>query len=116
MAAKKNQILLLLVVTALLANTTLSFAYHAKLPEKDPVARTQKAQDCSNALVVAQARAKRIDIPSRRAEYAALDVIARCTLTAGVNTTIPSTGGSRHQLLRQRYENFKIRQAERMDR
>lgn len=112
MNAKKFQMTLIVTLVALFANTALVFAHPAEAPEVTP-ARAPLTNPCAAVLAQADQLVAQIDIPSRRAEYARLDKLGRCQVIAAASIAIPVTATT-PDLGRQRYENFKMRQAERM--
>ena len=110
MNGKKFTAILVLVLAVLVANTAMVFAHPAEAPDT-PIYRPF-ITPCAGTVLNAEEQFARIDIPSSRADYQTLDRLAGCLKVAGVNT-VPVTG-SGVDLQRQRYEEFKILQAERM--
>jgi hypothetical protein len=108
MKANKFQITLFLVLAALIVNSTLVFAYPAELPDKDPFPRTPTTAHCKMII----ARVKRMDIPTCCADYAALDQLPDCSVVTSLS--ILTVTGSRSDLGKEHYKEFKILQAELM--
>ncbi len=113
MNAKKFQMTLIVTLVALFVNTALVFAYPAEVPEVTPARATALTAPCAAILAQADRLTAQIDIPSRRAEYARLDQLGNCQAIAAASIVIPITAVT-PDLGRQRYENFKMQQAERM--
>jgi len=99
-------------LVALLVNALTVCAYPAETPETTPNMQYTNKVHCYEILRTAKKVADGIDIPSRRAEYAALDRIGYCILVTGVHTTIPATGVTWAD---RRFMEMKDRQAEQMD-
>lgn len=110
MNAKKFHVILILVLAVLFANTAVVRAYPAEAPEFAPTAN--ELASCPAVVAGAEERLARMDIPSRWADYYFLDQFDSCQVVSGVST-IPVTG-SRAEMLRQRWEEFKIQQADEM--
>ncbi len=101
-----------LALAALLINPFSIWAHPAEGPENSvPLSATIP---CQVVLETEEEVLASIDIPSRRAEYAAIDRIVYCLRLAEMESTIPSTG--RPRLDRERFFQMKERQAELMDR
>lgn len=107
------RISLVLALAALLLSMDAALAYPTDTPKTGADGQSSIKIPCYQVIETAPADLARIDIPSRRPDYATIDRIADCIHTAGVSTSVPQTG--RAAWTTNQYLEMKDHQAELMD-
>ena len=82
----------LLALAAILFSSFSAHAYAVQPSDFDWSSASAAQSDCAQVLRDAQDTLARIDVPTTRADYAALDRIAQCLAAAEASFSIPVTG------------------------